>query len=251
MLRRAARLIAVSPFVRDHALAEHAARVHIVPPGVDAEVFRPGPVPAGHDVLFVGPLDNAYRWKGLDTLWLAFRRVRALLPDARLVLVGDGDRRAELEQLARRDGLHDAVEFRGRLSLAALVQAYQEATVVTLPSVTDAESFGMVLAEANACGRPVVGTSIGGIPSFVRDGDNGLLVPPRDPHGLASALLQLLTDPERAEAMGQAGRERVVRDHDWAELAARTETLLLGAAGREPEAPERSAARGIEAAPTP
>ncbi|MCA1813254.1 MAG: glycosyltransferase, partial [Halobacteriales archaeon] len=127
------------------------------------------------------------------------------------------------------------VVFRGRLSVADLVRAYQEATVVTLPSVTDAESFGMVLAEANACGRPVVGARIGGIPSFVRDGENGLLVPPSDPHALASALLQLLTDPELAEGMGQAGRTRVVEEHDWQDLTTRIEDLLLGAAQRQRE----------------
>lgn len=224
MLAGSARLIAVGPFVRDHALARHRDRVHVVPPGVDATRFRPGPrAPDGNDVLFVGPLDRSYRWKGVDVLWRAFRSVRRSVPDATLTLVGDGDRAAEFARLAQGD---PAVRLRGRLDEDGLIDAYRSARVVVLPSTTDAESFGMVLAEANACGRPVVASRVGGVPDFVRPGDNGLLALPGDAADLADKLLAVLRDPGHADAMGERGRERVLREHDWDDLALETERVL-------------------------
>jgi glycosyltransferase involved in cell wall biosynthesis len=226
MMAESAGLIAVGPYVRDHALARHRSRVRIVPPGVDASLFTPGPAPAGQDILFVGPLDRSYRWKGLDVLLRAFAEVRAHAPEARLVLVGQGDRAPALQARAAREGL----VLRGRLSEPALADAYRSCAALCLPSTTDAESFGMVLAEANACGRPVVGSRVGGIPDFVRPGDNGLLAKPGDAGDLAEKLLSLLEDPEAANAMGKRGRERVLREHDWDQLAKATETVLEEAA---------------------
>ncbi|HLE47918.1 MAG TPA: glycosyltransferase family 4 protein [Candidatus Thermoplasmatota archaeon] len=224
MLAGASRLIAVSPYVRDHALSDHADRVRIVPPGVDAQHFRPNGANRSSNILFVGPVSQAYHWKGLDILWSAFRHVRQRIPDARLTVVGAGDRNAEFREKAR--GLGDAVVFKGRLSEDELVGEYQRAAVVALPSTTDAESFGMVLAEANACARPVVASRIGGIPDFVVDGDNGLLVRPGDANDLAAKLVTLLRDDELAQTMGRRGRARVVKEHDWEPLTAATETVL-------------------------
>lgn len=232
MLAKARRLIAVSPFVRDGVLGAHRSKVTVIPPGVDAARFAPGRAADPGRILFVGPLDRGYRWKGLDTLWEAFTRVRRAVPEATLTLVGDGDRRAEFEQRAMCDGLRDAVHVAGRLPLDGLVRAYQGAAVAVLPSTSRAESFGMVLAEANACGRPVVGSRVGGIPDFVRHGDNGLLAEPGDPGDLARMLVQLLRDPARAEAMGAAGRARVLREHGWDALAARTLVVLDNAVDR-------------------
>lgn len=234
MLDGSRRLIAVGPYVRDHALARHRDRVAIIPPGVDTARFRPGGTATPHEILFVGPLSRSYRWKGVDVLWEAYRRVRREDPDAVLTLVGDGDRRAALARTAQRDRLR--VNLPGRLDETALVAAYRRAAVVVLPSITDAESFGMVLAEANACGRPVIGADIGGIPDFVRHGENGLLAPPGDPGAIAARILQLLHDPTAARRLGDAGRERVLREHDWRRLAARTEAVLEHAVAGSPEA---------------
>lgn len=122
--------------------------------------------------------------------------------------------------------------FAGRLSHGALVRAYQAATVTTLPSTRPAEAFGLVLAEANACGRPVVGTRMGGIPDFVRHGENGLLVEPGDAAGLAEALLTVLRDPALAARLGAEGRRRVLAEHGWEGLVDRTEDALREALSR-------------------
>jgi glycosyltransferase involved in cell wall biosynthesis len=230
MLQGSAHLIAVSGYVRDHALARHSGKVTVIPPGVDSQRFLPSLGGRGKDVLFVAPLDKRYRWKGLDVLWSAFRQVKAAVPEARLVLVGTGDRLVEFRSKAK--AWHGSLVLPGRLGDDELVKAYQDAAVLVLPSTTDAESFGMVLAEANACGTPVVGSRIGGIPDFVTDGENGLLIRPGDAEGLADKLTELLLDPGGAAELGARGRAKVVAQHDWDELARRTENVLRDAVGR-------------------
>ncbi len=222
-------LIAVSPFVRDNALAHHRDRVTIVPPGVDTALFSPGPKPPDSEILFVGPLARAYRWKGADVLLQAFEQVRAVVPGARLRFVGSGDRVPYFDGLAAKSG--GAIRVSGRLPDKGLADAYRRATVVVLPSITDAEAFGMVLAEANACGRPVVGSRTGGIPDFVKHGHNGLLADAGDVDDLANKLVHLLQDPALAEGMGHAGRRLVLERHDWDALTERTERVLEATVG--------------------
>lgn len=223
-------LIAVSDFVRDNALLAHRDRVTIIPPGVDEAAFRPG-VETPHEILFVGPLARAYRWKGVDVLTDAFHQVRQEFPRATLRLVGHGDRLPAFEALAAHS--QGSIEISGRLDDAQLIAAYQRAGVVVLPSITDAEAFGMVLAEANACGRPVIGSRLGGIPDFIRDGVNGSLAEPGDATDLANKILDILRSPERAEAMGRAGREQVLARHRWGPLAEQTEHVLQAATGAD------------------
>lgn len=223
MLAGAAGLIAVSPYVRDHALRRHAERVTIIPPGVDADRFSSRRPASSKGILFVAPLSDSYRWKGADVLLDAFALVRRKCPQATLTMVGDGDRRAALEKAYAGSG---AVRFPGRLSQTDLVAAYDQAAVVVLPSTSTAESFGMVLAEANACGRPVVASRIGGMPDFVQDGHNGLLAAPGDASDLAAKILTILQDDDLARKMGAAGHRKVVAGHGWDRLTLQTEGLL-------------------------
>lgn len=239
MLTGADRLIAVGPYVRDNALAGHQGKVTVIPPGVDTDRFTPGSTSvgrsdgpsAGSNILFVGPLDTAYRWKGVDVLWEAFERVHRQIPEATLTLIGQGDRFDAFAKHAEPFG--DAVRLLGRVPDDQLIAGYRDAAITVLPSTTDAEAFGMVLAEANACGTAVVASAIGGIPDLVRDGDNGLLARPGDPDDLADRLLQLLEDPAAADRMGQRGRARMVRDHDWDDLATATERVLAEASDQD------------------
>ena len=110
------------------------------------------------------------------------------------------------------------------------MRAYQEASVVVLPSLTEAESFGMTLVEAMACGRPVVGSRVGGIPGVVRDGVDGLLVPPGDAPALAEALRRLLTDEELGATMGAEGRRAAESTWDWRHSTGTTLRVLREAA---------------------
>lgn len=226
-LASARALVAVSPFVARGPLAAFAGKTTIIPPGVDAAFFRPDRARREAErALFVAPLDRAYRWKGWDVAYEAFRRVAAERPGARLAVVGDGDRRAEAEARARADGLAERVLFLGRLPAGALAVEYARAAVVVVASTSPAESFGMVAAEANAAGAAVVASRVGGVPDFVRDGENGVLVPPGDAAALADALLALFASPERALALGARGRSRVAVEHGWDRLTERAESVF-------------------------
>lgn len=229
MIARSDELVAVSPFVRERVFNGHAQRAHVIPPGVDGELFSPEGTAQAGSVLFVGPVSTSYRWKGLDVLREAFEIVHATLPEARLEIVGTGDRTDEVQRWGDETG---GVDLLGHVTDRELVAAYQRASVVVLPSTTRAESFGMVLAEANACGRPVIGSRVGGIPSIVQDGVNGLLATPGDPGDLAAKMLELLGDPAKAQQMGERGRQLVLQHHDWEALVDQTETVLAEAAHR-------------------
>lgn len=222
LFRRSDRLIAVSRFVRDTALADHRDRATVIAPGVDAVWFTPGRADP-RTILFVGPLDTKHRWKGVDVLCSAFEMIRNAGTDARLHLVGSGNRLAEFQAWAA--GRND-VSIDGHLDEDGLLAAYQGAGVVVLPSLHDAEAFGMVLPEANACGRPVIGSNVGGIPEFVQHGVNGMLINPGDARDLADAMTALLDDPRSMDDMGRRGRAIVQKDHAWPDIANRTEAVL-------------------------
>ncbi|GAA1930775.1 glycosyltransferase family 4 protein [Nocardioides marmoribigeumensis] len=228
VMRRADRLVSVSPV----ASTEATGRAVVVPPGVDSDVFVPGGPPAGQDVVYVGRLQRTSRWKGVETLLEALARLSS--PEARLVLVGDGDDVPWLRSRATDLGIADRVVWRGSLHGDDLVHAYQDAAVVVLPSLTESESFGMTLIEAMSCGRPVVGSAVGGIPYVVRDGVDGLLVPPGDATALAAALDRLLSSPSERIRLGDAGRAAAVERWDWRHSLAGTLGVLRDAATARP-----------------
>lgn len=152
----------------------------------------------------VGNVATLTDHKDHATLIAAAPRVLDRVPEARFVIVGDGELRGRLEAQARELGLGDRCVFAGfRTDLDRLIPAF---TVFCLSS--HAEGLGTSLLDAMCFGRPIVATTAGGIAEAVVDGETGLLVPVRDPTALASALADLLSDAARREAMGRAGRRR-------------------------------------------
>jgi glycosyltransferase involved in cell wall biosynthesis len=225
---RCADLVAVSPV----SLAHSTGRAHLVPPGVDCELFAPaaGGAPRDTRVLYVGRVERTSRWKGLHVLVDALPRLREQVPGVRLEVVGDGDDVRPLQDRAERLGVCGDIDWAGRVAHHELPGRYQRAGVTVLPSLTEAESFGMTLTEAMASGCPVVASDVGGIPWVVRDGVEGLLVPPGDATALADALAAVLTDPVRAAALGHAGREAALSRWDWTHQRHRTIRVIEEAA---------------------
>jgi glycosyltransferase involved in cell wall biosynthesis len=221
---RAADLIAVSPVSMAHA----TGRAQLIPPGVDVELFSPpaGDEVRGQRVLYVGRVERTSRWKGLQVLVDSLVPLRNLVPDVRLDVVGDGDDVRDLKARAERLGVAHCIDWHGKVEHAELPHYYQRAGVTVLPSLTESESFGMTLVEAMASGCPVVGSDVGGIPFVVRHGVEGLLVPPGDPDALAAALGGVLTDSDRAAALGEAGRGAALSRWDWALQRDRTIQVL-------------------------
>lgn len=192
--------------------------VHHVPPGVDpATFFRTvDDRHDGHTLLYVGRIEHHSAWKGIGTLLEAMVEVAAAHPDVCLRLVGEGDAVADFRTQATVLGLERNVEFVGPLAAADLADMYRSAGVLVLPSETEAESFGMVLIEAMACGTAVVATRVGGPPAVVEDTGGGILADPRSPASLAQAILQLVDDPARRSRLADAGAARVLEKYTWA-----------------------------------
>ena len=241
LLQRADALVGVSPSVVEWLPDRHASKASVISPGVDSDRFLPGRAAHAPDgqpvILYVGKISTATAWKGVATLLDAFGIIHHQNPTARLRLVGDGDAIDEHAATVERMGLTDRVEFSGPLLDHALIGAYQGASVVVLPSLTEAESFGMSLIEAMACATPVVASRVGGIPFVVDDGRDGLLVPPGDAHSLAAACLRVLGDARLAAALGSAGRAKVLEHYRWPAQVEKYEALLQNCtAGAAPTA---------------
>lgn len=145
--------------------------------------------------------------KGFDLLVEAAQLLMASGQQFRLLLAGDGAEAERLHQLVDRWQLRGVVEFLGWVTPDAVPDLLQRATVLVAPS--RAEAFGLSALEAHAAARPVVATSVGGLPEIVIDGETGRLVAAEDPQALADGIAQILSDPERAHAMGLAARARV------------------------------------------
>jgi glycosyltransferase involved in cell wall biosynthesis len=212
---RANALVAVSPA----SLAFSYGGSVIIPPGVDVDAFVPRrrtqrDTRPPH-ALYVGRMDRTSRWKGVDVLIHALCLIRHEIPGATVRLVGGGDDVSRLMDLAAHLELSDAVEFSGVLRGDELVAAYQEATVLVLPSLTESESFGMALIEAMACGTPVIGSRVGGIPFVVTHDHDGLLVTAGDALELAEALTRLFQDASLRTRLGQAGRRTAESRFSW------------------------------------
>lgn len=170
-----------------------------LPFGVDMDVFSPGPsvrarFAAPDDasvVLFVGGLDRAHAFKGIENLLQAVSQLDA---KTHLLIVGEGELRAEYEARARALGIDRRTHFLGRLDDATLVDAFRSADVFAFPSTNAAEAFGLVALEAQACGVPVVASDLPGLRTVVRQNETGLLVKPGSVEALASALYRVLSD---------------------------------------------------------
>ena len=198
-----------------------AARLTIIANGVDTEYFRPVAVtpPGPPRLLYIGRLVPD---KDPDTLLKAFQLTTQAHPDAELWLVGEGPRRAALQELAFRLSLSARVRFIPPTD--DLLPVLQQATLLVLSSRT--EALPNVVLEAMAAGLPVVATRVGGVPELVDPGVTGWLVPPGDAPALAAAMGQALAAPETRQAMGRTARQRAFDDFSLEAMARRYETVL-------------------------
>ena len=195
--------------------------------GIDTNLFRPtAPDPdivrtdGTPLLLWVGRLQP---WKGVDVALHALQEI----PRAHLMIVGDGETRADLERLAQELGLAERVRFLGALPRERLPSIYAAADLLLATSFAS-ETFGIGLVEAQACGLPVVASRFGGFPEVIDEGRTGLLVPPRDPAALAAAVRSLIDDPERRRAMADAAPGWAAQ-FAWSAVADRVEAAYRAA----------------------
>ncbi|HKA02038.1 MAG TPA: glycosyltransferase family 4 protein [Candidatus Solibacter sp.] len=214
-----------------------AERIHVMYPGVDTDRFVPAPRSAGARsrlgwgnrpvLLTVGRLQLR---KGHDQMILALNTIRQTFPDVLYAIVGDGEERECLDRLIVREKLAEHVQFLGEIQDEDLVTCYQQCDLFVLPNRKigdDLEGFGMVLLEAQACGKAVVAGDSGGTRETMRIPQTGHIVPCENPNELAQLVARLLGEPARLTSMGQAGREWVVERFDWAALAREAKQLFV------------------------
>lgn len=193
-------------FLRKHIRT--SARTRVVPNGVDVEPFRhaaPADLASGRKILFVGRLDPR---KGFPVAVNAFAFLAPEFPDLQLIVVGDGPDRDAVARLE--------LEIRRRVTMVgavrhSLLPAYHAAADLFIAPSTGRESFGIVLVEAMAAGLPVIASDIAGYREVVRNGMDGLLVPPNDAEGVARAVRKILSDRALSQRLRAAGHARAER----------------------------------------
>jgi|Deesub1362B_J571_1020462.scaffolds.fasta_scaffold00320_28 N-acetyl-alpha-D-glucosaminyl L-malate synthase BshA len=200
VLKQADAVVAVSRFLKEEAekLGVEAEKVRVIYNGVELPEWEEAE--REMSILFVGSL---VKQKGIDTLLKAYRIVKERLPEAKLVIVGDGREREALENMSTRLKLKD-VFFEG--SRNRLGGYYSRSRVLALPSRS--EGFGLVALEAMAYGLPVVATRVGGIPEVVTHGEAGMLVEKDDASALAEALIKVMADKALWQKLSQNARKR-------------------------------------------
>jgi phosphatidylinositol alpha-mannosyltransferase len=220
--RKLAGRIAVSQAAMEFSNKYFPGDYTIIPNGVDVEHFCEAVPPIAEfsdgkiNILFVSRLEKR---KGLNYLLEAYKQVRHEIPDSRLIIVGQSTRWSrKYEKQVRNSGLTDII-FVGQVSDAELPRYYKTADMVCCPA-TGRESFGIVLLEAMAVGKPIVASKIKGYAQVVTHGVEGLLVPPRDKQRLTEALVTLMTDGRLRKEMGARGRAKAL-EYRWENIAQR------------------------------
>lgn len=193
--------------------------IHLIYNGIDTEEFCPreGITRKPNRLMATASADQPL--KGLRFLLLAYAKLLKEYPDLELLVVGKPKPGGATEKLLKELNIEDKVQFVTGISTEQMVDYYAEATIAVVPSVY--EGFGLPAGEAMACEVPVVSTRGGALPEVV--GDAGVLVPVEDADAIAAAVKDLLDNPEKREALGKAGRERILQTFCW-HVAARTLT---------------------------
>jgi glycosyltransferase involved in cell wall biosynthesis len=225
-LRKSAAIIATSPnyLATSPVLQAFRDRCHIIPYGIDTEQFEQCDAEAVRGVRerfgerLVVSVGRLVYYKGFEVLIRAMASVHG-----KLVIVGDGPLRGELESLAARLGVTGKVVFAGEINNAGLNVYYHAADLFALASVARSEAFGIVQIEAMAAGLPVVNTSLdSGVPFVSLDGETGLTVPPGNAPALAAAINRLLDDAGLRQTLGQAGARRAKQEFSLDSMLRRT-----------------------------
>jgi len=201
---RDCRFVVISPSTRDDLVARGVPAEHIdvVLCGLDHRRYHPMPG-VGRDARpTLVHLGRARRYKAIDVVIRAFGRVRESLPDARLVVIGDGPELPALRSLAQRLGLAAGVEFTGHIPAPQIVERLNRCHVVL--NASPKEGWGLTVVEANACGVPVVGSDSPGLRDSIKDGETGFLVPAGDAGAFARRTLELLRDDALRARMSAA-----------------------------------------------
>jgi glycosyltransferase involved in cell wall biosynthesis len=253
--RVATRIVCVSEAARAQLVTTwkvHPAKISVVPNGVDSQVFRPGG--DGQKVRGELGLDRApvicfvggfHAWHGIDHLVKSFARVLTLVPGARLLLVGDGPARPEIERAIALHGVGRSVHLTGVVPQARVPEllAASDVAVLPYPRLPKELWFSpLKLFEYMAAGKAIVASRAGQVAEVIEDGTSGYLVTPGDEVELAQRLAALLQRPDERERLGRAARKQAIERHSWARYIRQLESVYEQALESSPRSPVRVAA---------
>lgn len=215
-----------------HIAKERMQDVIELPNGVDINKFNPNittdkikeryRLTDEKIILFVGALDKAHRFKGIDILIKAFSKLK--YKKTVLMIVGEGELKGYYQNLARGIGMSKKIIFAGGVFNYDLPEYYVSSYLLILPS-TSIEMFGIVLIEAMACKKPVIATNLSGVRTVVDDGKNGFLVRPKNVKELSNKIEYILENEEIAKKFGEEGRKKVVREYSWSQIGKKLESV--------------------------
>jgi glycosyltransferase involved in cell wall biosynthesis len=191
--------------------------ISVIPFGVDTEVFKPArssEQPEKCKVLYAGSL---YPLKGVHNLIRAIANVITHGLKADLTIVGEGQQKDELVVLARTLRIEEHVEFEGFVPYSNMPQHYKRCDIFCFPTL--GEPFGKAVAEAMACGKPVIATSIGGPAEIIQDGIDGVLVPSSKPEAIAQQIIRLIENRDERRRLGERARETALNRFSWSKVA--------------------------------
>jgi glycosyltransferase involved in cell wall biosynthesis len=219
-------IYAVSQNIRNHIFADFRIapeRVRYLPFGIDTDAFSPETGTKEHATETIRVFSNRgfYPVYDTETLLRGFLRARASEPRLYLVLKGDGPQEGEIRQLVSSLMVGDVVTIQQKTSYAEVPSDYRASDIFLTTSVSDGTPVSLL--EAMASGLPCIATSVGGIPEWIMDGENGILIPPGSPQAVADALLYLAADPALRTKFGKRARASVVERGRWDTLMAQVE----------------------------
>ena len=247
--RTAAQIICISPRLKEHLYTKwkiEESKLTVLPCAADVEAFKPNynsetvreslglttePV-----VMWVG---GFYPWHDLSLLLESFALILRRRPDARLVLVGDGQTRSAVEDAIKKAGMAHAVIMTGKVAHSQVPEMLSIADVAVVPSTPLTAGLGgtgtpLKLFEYMAAGKAIVATALNEAAEVILDGYNGLLVQPGDIHKFAEATLKLIDDPQERGRLGQNAREQAVKQYSWEHYTRRLEEIYFRVVGIAP-----------------
>lgn len=198
----------------------------VIPNGVDTSIFQPASknwqlaeqyhISENDQVIvFAGGLDDQHFFKGVDVLLKSFALVSQKNDNAKLMLIGDGNKRNYYEKLAQNLNLQEKVVFTGWINNESLPDYYNLGDIFVLPSTEKTESFGIVIAEAQACGLPALVANWPGSRLTIEDNKTGFLVEPKNESDLSEKIIKLLNDDDLRKKMSQSGSLRAREKYSW------------------------------------
>ena len=198
-----------------------------IPFGIDTNRFTPSSEKKDKktkNILFVGGLDKAHYFKGIDILLKAVSELG--IRNYELGIVGDGDLKLQYEKQAKKLDITDKVKFLGKVSDEELPRTYRQADLFVLPSINKNEAFGLVLLEAMASGVPVIASNLPGVRTVFENGKQGLLCNPGDVNDLKNKIEEILSDEKKRVEMGQEARKLALEKYSWEKISKRLNDII-------------------------